>query len=405
MKRFMAKRILFFKKEHWPKYLLQIILFAAWLIIFFLWARADVVSNVIGTVVGFLFSTILIYFIKLFSMNFEDILKVNCDTDYLLKKYHKEPDIHKELHLNGTIAHFAYKHSLINNNHQITVVDDPDKMFELDDFVMGNFERLYSAHSNSAKINGITIRLDRFEAEENLCTLYLSRSTYFNHLLTNRAIDFAIFDDVTLRDVYEFGPKITPFEHSKMSNHVGINGLVFLSDGNLIVPRRKRDSTISKNKITSSIAVKLNFPTDGSEVITTEHLLYQNIIDNLSARVRIRPEDLDLNHIRVEFLGFGQNLYEAGKPQFYYVIYLDNIDTQKFHRLNTFDKNDSKLDVDKCIYVADYKSYRFEKGHVRFDVIDKHNSRENIKLGYEMSYLANLWHYEQWKKLREEGSA
>lgn len=398
MKRFIARRIIFFKKEHWPKYLIQIALFAVWLIIFFIWARSDVVSNVIGTVIGFLFSTILLYFIKLVSMNFEDILKVNCDTNYLLQKYHAEPEARKELHMNDTSVTFAYKHCLVNDNYQFLVVDDPDKLFELDGFIQGYYDRIYSAHSNSAKINGLTIRLDRYETMDNLCTFYLSRSTYFNHLLTNRAIDFAIFDDVTLRDIFEFGPKVTPFEHSKMSNHIGINGLVFLNDGNLIVPRRKKDSTISKNKITSSIAVKLNFPLDGRTTIDTNHLMYQNIIDNLSARVKIPPEDLDLNHIRVEFLGFGQNMYEAGKPQFYYVVYLDNIDTATFHKLNVFDKYDTKLDVDKYIYVADYSTYKFEKEMVSFDIIQKDNTRKNIKVGYEMSYLCNLWHYEQWKK-------
>lgn len=389
--------VVFFKKDHWGKYLVQISLFAVWLIIFFIMARADVISNMVGTVIGFLFSAVLLYFGKLISMNFEDMLKVNCNTEFLLKKYPAELDAKKELQLNGTSVTFAYKHSLVNDNYQFSVVDAPDKMFELDDFIMGYYERLFSAHSNSAKMNGITIRLDDFETQDNLCTFYLSRSTYFNHLLTNRVVDFTIFDDVTLRDVYEYGPKLNSFANSKMSNHIGINSLVFLNDGNLVVPRRKKDSTISKNKITSSIAVKLNFPKDGSEVITANHLLYQNIIDNLSDRVKIHPEDLDLAHIKVEFLGFGQNMYEAGKPQFYYVVYLENIDTKRFHQLSVFDKNDSKLDVDKYIYVADYSTYKFEKDMVKFDIILEDGSRKPIKVGYEMSYLCNLWHYEQWK--------
>ncbi len=398
MKKQMVKLIMFFKREHWTKYMVQIILFVAWLVVFFLWARADVVSNVVGTIVGFLFSTILIYFLKLFSMNFEDMLKVNYDTEALLKRYKGAPEYRKRLELNGTSVEFAYADTLVNNNHTVTVVDNPGKMFELDDFVMSNYERIFSAHSGSAKINGLTIRVDKVEKMDDLCTIYLSRSTYFNHLLTNRAIDFAIFDDVTIRDVLEYGPVLNSYEDSKMSNHVGINGLVFLSDGNLLVPRRKNDSTISKNKITSSIAVKLDFPKDGSKIVTMEHLLYQTIIDNLSARVKIRPEDLNLDHIKVEFLGFGQNIYEGGKPQFYYVVHLEDIDTERFHKLNTFNLEESKLDVDKCIYVADYKTYHFEKNKVVFDSIEKDGRRKEIKIGYEMSYLCNLWHYQQKNK-------
>lgn len=395
MKKHMLKLILFFKKDHWVKYIIQIALFAAWLIVFFVWARADVVSNVVGTIVGFLFSTVLLYFIKLITMNFEDMLKINYDTEALLKRYKGAPEYRKRLELNGTSVEFAYADTLVNDNHQITVVDNPEKMFELDEFVMSNYERIFSAHSGSSKMNGITIRVDDCEIQDNLCTIYLSRSTYFNHLLTNRAIDFDIFDDVTLRDVLEFGPVLHPYRASKMSNHIGINALVFLSDGRLLVPRRKNDSTISKNKITSSIAVKLDFPRSGSNIVTTEHLLYQTIIDNLSARVKIRPEDLDLNYVRVEFLGFGQNIYEGGKPQFYYTVYLDNIDTTRFHQLNIFDQEELKLDVDKCIYVADYDSYRFEKDNVLFNAIEKDGRIKKIKVGYEMSYLCNLWHLHQ----------
>ena len=210
-----------------------------------------------------------------------------------------------------------------------------------------------------------------------------------------------MFEQVSLRDMYEYGPKLSTYEQSKMSNHVGINGLVFLSDGNILVPHRRGDSTISKNKVTSSIAVKLNFPKGGGSVITKEHLLYGNIIDNLSSRTRIPAKYLNADNVEVYFLGFGQSVYEGGKPQFYYAVKLLDIDTKTYQSISAIDDDYSNIDVDKCIYVADYSSYRFDKKkHLRFDAIMPNGKRKKLVLGYEMSYLANLWHYEQWLSKR-----
>jgi len=398
MKKFLLKILAFFNGGSKAKYFLQIVFYLALLAVFTVLAINDVVSNVFGTIIGFLFSTMLIYILRVISLGMEDLLKVNYDTETLLKTYYKHSDYKKTLRYGDTEADFAYAETLINDGYDFEVYDDPEKMMELDDFIANNYERLFSAHSGSAKVNGVTIRLDKAEIEGKTCRLYLSRSTFFNHLVTNRAIDFKMFEEISLRDLFEYGPKLNTYENSKMSNHVGINGLVFLSDGNLLVPHRRGDSTISKNKVTSSIAVKLNFPKTGEKTVTAEHLLYGNIIDNLSARTRIPAKYLDRSCIDVHFLGFGQSVYEGGKPQFYYVVRLNGIDTKTYCRISAIDDDYSSIDVDKCIYVADYSTYRFDgKKHLSFEYVTEKGKRKRTLLGYEMSYLANLWHYEQWK--------
>lgn len=400
MKKLFIQIVAFFKKDHLPKYLVQLGLFIIWLIIFLVWAAEEVISNVVGTVVGFLFTTILLYIIKVLFAYWEDVLKVTDDTAYILDIYNGSPDYRKTLTLNDTSVTFAYADNLVNTGYNFHVEDAPEKFFELDEFIMNNYTAIFSAHSNSAKVNSTTIRLDDFRVEGKDCTFYLSRSTVFNHLVTNRAIDFVLFDGVSLRSVYEYGPKITPYNRSKMSNHVGINALVFLSDGRLLVPRRNNKSTISKNQITSSIAVKLEFPRDKSEVITAEYLMRGNIIESLSSRLKIRPEDLDVSQIDIQFLGFGQNLYEAGKPQLYYCVYLKNIDTATYFRLTEDSNIKTKLDTDKCIYAADYDSLRFDKNKLHFDVYDGAGKKSKITVVCEMSYYANLWHYEALRNSR-----
>lgn len=396
MKKLIIKIVLAFKKETVTKYIVQILLLLGLLVGFAFLAMQDVTSNIFGAVIGFLFSTLLLYFMRAVLVELEDLLKVNLDTEALLKTYSKK-NYRKTLTLGGTSTDFAYAETIVNDGYEFEIIDDKDKTFELDDFILNNYEKLFSAHSSSAKVNGETIRLDKVEIDGKKCTLYLSRSTYFNHLVTNRAIDFQIFDDVCLRDIYEYGPEISSYEQSKMSNHIGINGLVFLSDGALLVPRRKNTSTISKNKVTASIAVKLNYPRSGGDTITTEHFLYGNIIDNLSARTKIPATELHPEQIEVEFLGFGQSLYEGGKPQFYYAVHLKDIDSKKY--LEICDDEDSgPIDVDKCIYVADYSSFHFKKDQLCFKALDKKNKWKQITCGYEISYLCNIWHYEESQK-------
>lgn len=397
MKRYFYKVILFFKKDHWTKHLSQILLYAALLGVFSIFFLADAITNALSTVFAFLFSALILYSGKVFISYFEDLAKVSCDTDQMLKIY-KKGNYKKTLKIGDSTVTFAYAPSLENEGYTFHVEDAPDKFFQLDEFIEGNFPLIFSAHSNSTKNNGTTIRLDDFKLEDNKCTFYTSRSTTFNHLVTNRAIDFFLFDDVSLRSMFEYGPVLRPYKESKMSNHIGINALVFLSDGRLLVPHRKKDSTISKNKITSSIAVKLDFP-EGRTDIDAEHLMQGTIYDNLDSRCHIPAEDLDRSQVEITFLGFGQNVYEGGKPQFYYSVKLTDVDTDKYFELSRKweeahweDKHTKKLDVDKCIHVADLDSFEFHRGKVTFTVHAPENKETQYTLGYEMSYLCNLWH-------------
>lgn len=409
MKKLLTKIVLFFKKEHIAKYLLEV--FAFWAVFYLLLciATSEVVDNVFGTVIGFLLSSMILYSCKVIIGLLEDLLKINFDTTELLKIYDGDPSYKKTLTAKDkTTVTFAYADVLINDGSEYAVVDQPDKHFQLDELIQGYYDHLFSAHSNSAKKNFDTIRLDQYDPNNK--TFYLSRSNYFNHLVTNRAVDFKLFQDVSLRTIFEYGPRINSLEDSKMSNHIGINALVFLSDGHLLIPRRKADSTISKNKITSSIAVMLNFPNEmkhdpKNATITADYLLRGNIFKNLSDRVKLPADAIDEAQTEITFLGFGQNIYEGGKPQFYYAVTLHNIDTKTyFEKRDAFIEEQKKagkkeiLDVDKCMYAADLESFTYKNEKVTFTTYDKKGKEGSATAGYEMSYLCNLWHYEQYKQ-------
>ena len=124
------------------------------------------------------------------------------------------------------------------------------------------------------------------------------------------------------------------------------------------------------------------------------------IAENNGARVKLDTSKMDLDKVDVEFLGFGQNLYEGGKPQFYYAVFLNDIDTETYLRTSTFDKSVSKLDMDKCIYVADYDSFAFKDDKLSFCAYDEKGRSRKVTVNYEMSYLCNLWHYEKFLKAK-----
>lgn len=405
MKKILIKIITFFIKDHIAKYVTEVLLFLALLISLSYLAANEVISNVMGVVVGFLISTMLLYIFRIIGGFFEDMLKINYDTNELLKIYSGNPDYRKSLEAQGTKVEFAYADILTNQNYQFKVVDSPTKTLQLDSFIEGNYAQIFSAHSNSVKRNFDTIRLDKFDPETK--TFYLSRSTYFNHLVTNRAVDFDIFENVSLRTIFEYGPRLSSLEDSKMSNHIGINALVFLSDGRLLIPRRKTSSTISKNKVTSSIAVMLNFPDEAKNdpkhaTISAEYLLHGNILKNLSDRVKLPKNTVKESEVEIEFLGFGQNIYEGGKPQFYYAVKLKNIDTATYFAQRKVYLAEQKkagirdlIDVDKCMYIADYSTFRYVDNFITFTAYTPNGTPRKIRVGYEMSYLCNLWHYEK----------
>ena len=417
MKKRLLKIICFFKKDSLSVFFVKLSLLLGLIGVLALLAM-EVWSDVLMTAFGVLLSSVVVYIFKIIIGRFEDMLKINYDTDALLKIYEKKMDdgrngYEKHIELTDkTTKKFAYDDVLVvcDPSLPFKAEDHPEKMYELDQFVTENYEHIFAAHSGSAKGNYDTVRMDDFDPVTN--TFYLSRSTYFNHLVTNRAVDYELFEGISLRHMYEFGPRLNPLSQSKMSNHIGINALVFLSDGRLLIPQRKADSTISKNKVTSSIAVMLTVPKEYENepkkaVITTEYLLRDNIIKNLSDRVKLLGKDIDESQTDVRFLGFGRNIYEGGKPQMYFAVKLNDINTQRYFELREDYFAEQKrlgktefLDVDKHMYVVDWESLSFKKDGLSFVTHhmrgEKKYERKRLA-GYEMSYLCNLWHYKEAK--------
>ncbi len=405
MKNLLVKLINFLKGHNIWKYITFLVIYLLGFSIVVVHLAGDVKSNIIGTVIGIVVSGMFLYFAKICVGYVEDIAKVTDDTNKL-KQIYPCARYAKQVHLNGSKCEIIYNEVIDGDNYDFKVVDNPQKQYEIPSFVDQNFLELLKAHDNSYIKNDDTVRLDDVLIEEDKCTLYLSRSTYFNHLVTNRAMDF-YFEGTTVRSVLEYGPTINSFKDSKMSNHIGVNALVFLSDGTILVPRRKNDATISKNQITSSIATRLGFPSveqgideqpkkSSEQEITKEYFFHDNVVDSLTSRLKIPKEEVKNLDMTIKFIGLGQNIYEGGKPQTYFAIKINNLNKEDYYKLQQNVSQVGKIDVDKCTYLADYSSMQFVKNNkIAFNYFDvKSRKTKKIALYYEKSFACNIWHFE-----------
>ena len=360
----------------------------------------DTFSNLLSIFFGFIISHLTLGIFKIISIKLEDVAKVSDNTEQLMKIYTDEK-CRKVVKLNGTETIVLYNDLIADKNCKIKVVDNKDNIFEPDDFVKDNFHNLMRAHQHSTKRNLLTVRLDDCKKTgDNEYTLTMSRSTYFNHLITNRAADFKLESGISLRDYYEYGTNVTGLKDSVMSNHLGVIALVYLKDGELLLPRRKETSTISKNKITSSIATRLNLPSDNN--ITTEYLMKDCIMEELVSRTQINPALLDESEIDIEFLGCGQDIYEVGKPHLYYKVVLKNISRQDYLANAIKKENNNDIDEDKYIYVAKRDSLKFDDDAIILEyykaqiVNGKYKEKlMKVKCNYEKAFACNIWHEQQ----------
>ena len=408
MKRNLIKLYYFFRSKTFAKYVVTTILLAILFIGFGLLLHfgmgSDVEVTVVGSAFGFAASNIIIYALGIFSRMFEDKIKVNTSTKDIFQVY-KNPNYKKIVKLNDSECTICYNDVLINNNCKFEVDDNPNKDFILDGFFEQNFIQLYEAHSSSSKENVKTIRLDDIEKiNDKEYILHLSRSNYFNHLVTNRVIDFPLSNGLTVRTFCEYGPNINELKNSKLSNHIGINALVFFDDEkegkHILFPQRKKDSTISKNGITASIASRLLFP-KGKETISKQFLFNDCIYDFLEKRLDLNLSILGKENIIINFLGIGQKIYEGGKPKMYFSVFLKGINLSNYQSvLNDCNHDSSNIDKDKKVHVAKLSKSIFIKNGALMK-IDSYNFKKNkyhtYKLVPERSLIANIWHYTQSK--------
>lgn len=166
-------------------------------------------------------------------------------------------------------------------------------------------------HKQSKLYNNINIRLDGIELKNGNVVINTSRTTYFDSMITNRAMDYQWNNRKTIREIYEPGPYISELEGigksivSEIKEELGID----------IV-----DQVLKKNK-------ELDSTIDVDSII--------NKINKIAIR---------------SIISFYRDLVEGGKPQFLFYLKLSDIDkcfddeyVYKHFEANREDINKSKI--------------------------------------------------------------
>lgn len=225
----------------------------------------------------------------------------------------------------------------INGDVELSFNDAADE-FVLPNFVIINSTSLLSAHENSFKANNKTVRLVdlKYDDDNKTAVLKTQRTTYFHMLMTNRCMDFEVHQGVSIRTAYEYLSMISALPKSKLSNQIGINGLVISSDGYVLIEKRGNVKATWKNKFAQSIS--LAFKTkdlideevvndaDGNEQIIKNGYDEANktfkkiILKTLKENFGFIESDFKEFDIRSNFLGVARDLLEGGKPNLYFYI-------------------------------------------------------------------------------------
>lgn len=135
--------------------------------------------------------------------------------------------------------------------------DKTNPKYEVPTQIKDNSSLILQAHSKSKVYNNINIRTNDLIINKNVIKIKYGYTTYFDSLLTNRAMDYEFKPRITVREIYEPGPYISSFLESKLSNHIGFNGFVELKDGNIILVKRGKRLSIGKRKWQQSIGASL----------------------------------------------------------------------------------------------------------------------------------------------------
>ncbi|VEU79832.1 hypothetical protein [Haploplasma axanthum] len=364
-----------------------VVILIVWIIGFILFFK-DAMSELPATLFGYSLAIFQTAIFKQYRAIKEDTLKSNQKASYLKKKYDLETPI--VLDINGNKKEIFFT-EICDATKKIEIKHS-DTEFELDSFITNNYFNIISAHSMSTFKNHKTLRLSSVVEEEDKIIFNTEKSDYYKHMVTNRAIDYKIQGNLTLRSMYEQGPKLREFVDSNFSNHIGINCLVIFNDNKIILPHRNNNATYSKNKVTASIASRLLI--DDYKNVSME-LGIDTIVNVLMENYKFDNNEISKYRSKIKFVGAARTIYEGGKPQFYYVLKIDDMSGCEYYSKHggkcLVTAMNTEIDQYKRLYLADLKSLDIkEDNKLKFNYFDKKLKSKTCNV--ELSMYTNLYY-------------
>lgn len=309
----------------------------------------NIICGAFFAVLCFLF----FYVNKKIQQKCEDWIKLRTDYDVLANEYCKEKNLIK---YSGDKCYPVILISKCLDSggfEDICINDDKNNFYELPYIIQENMTKIMEAHSNSVVYNADNIRVSDIKMVNNRLFLNTGRTTYFNSLVTNRSMDFEWANSITNRKLFEYRKTISQLKDSKLSNHLGFNGIVESSDGYIFLVKRRGNNSIGKYTYGNSIgaSLKTKYCLDSDENFTKEGL-YNAIYKEIEDETNIKCSDIE----SVKIISAYRDLVEGGKPQLLVVINTNKCakDIQKnftdsIHKMGKRQK--IKTDGDKILWI------------------------------------------------------
>ena len=326
-----------------------ILLFPITFLIVYKAARGDLtletfvsIDTFSAIILAFLCQIIADKITKGFERQNEDSLKLTEDHQTIVKKYERSNLLHFESKAFPAIC-LALR-NCSDRPFQLVFDDSAfNKKYQLPSQIAQNSDTLMQAHKHSSVYNQLNIRLDNLKQIDNRIVLSYSQTTYYDSLITNRAMDYCWNNGKTIREIYEPGPFISDLENSKFSNHLGFNGFLETSDGKIVFVKRGQKLSVGKNTWSPSVAasLKAKYALDENQKFDKQGLseaIKKEITDELYIEF---DQDTDLSE---SIFAFYRDLVEGGKPQFLFYFKFNNYTFNEF-QANFYAKYKKKNNV------------------------------------------------------------
>ncbi len=302
------------------------------------------VDMLVSVVLAFLLTSLADTISRIFVDKYEDNTKLTDDYDGLIKMYQENTEMllcrnskcknekkgrrtscKREISsLPGDTYKLPIGDVILLRGRDVVIHDEPANKYAPPPFCKKHYTELLGAHDSSETYNQTTLRVCGISESNNQVTIRFSRSTYFDAMVSNRAIDFKI-GKLCVRDLYAYGPFLTSLEDSLLSNHLGFNGMVETSDGKLIFVKRHKRVSIGKNTMQCSVAasLKAKYALNKDGLLTKEGIaraIMQEIEDelalaDLSEYAKKKADFFKSFSFENNVLYFYRDLLEGGKPQ------------------------------------------------------------------------------------------
>jgi len=317
----------------------------------------------------------------LLSPKVEDMMKLTSDYDMLAKKYGNFSDLIeytneddsdyvtgrkksistvKEQKDNKDTYRFPVVKLVSLYDKKVEFVFDFDKanVYKQPSWVSSHSDALFAAHSHSEIYNQQNFRVDNITWDKRNVKIYLSKTSYLDSLITNRACDYEI-NGVSVRELYEPGPCLHDLKDSQLSNHLGYNGMVETIDHKFIFIKRHKKVSIAKNTWQASVGASLkvkNALTKDKKIDTASvsnaiivEMISEFNLKNLTDIKEIEAKMRSDFSFKKNVLYFYRDLLECGKPQmmFYYQLPIssDKVTEAFTNGLKTSKKNNDRFNL------------------------------------------------------------